>query len=90
MLHHLPGAARRACAREIRRVLRPGGRVLVVDFGPAPRGRRSLIGHLHRHGHLALRDIVALLGDAGLDVLESGAVGTRSLHYALAGRPAGQ
>lgn len=32
MLHHLARKAREQCAREIRRVLRPNGRVLVVDF----------------------------------------------------------
>ncbi len=87
MLHHLSRAARQACAREIRRVLRPGGRVLVVDFGPTPRGKRSLIGHFHRHGHVDLRDIVAMLNEAGLDVVQSGAVGVRNLHFALATVP---
>jgi ubiquinone/menaquinone biosynthesis C-methylase UbiE len=34
MLHHLPDQeARRQCIHEIRRVLRPGGRLLAVDFG---------------------------------------------------------
>jgi ubiquinone/menaquinone biosynthesis C-methylase UbiE len=89
MLHHLPRKARQACAREIRRVLRPGGRVLVVDFGPTPHGKRGLIGHFHRHGYVDLRDIVALLSDAGLGVVASGAVGVRNLHFALASaRPA--
>src|SRR5215216_4246893 len=32
MLHHLPPSAREQCAREVRRVLKPGGRVLAVDF----------------------------------------------------------
>ena len=32
MLHHLPKATRQECAREMRRVLKPGGRVLAVDF----------------------------------------------------------
>lgn len=87
MLHHLPRKARQECAREIRRVLKPGGRVLVVDFGTTPRGKKSLIGHFHRHGHVDLRDIVDVLNDAGLSVIESGAVGIRNLHFALATTP---
>lgn len=34
VLHHLPLAAKRAAIAEARRVLRPGGRLLVADFGP--------------------------------------------------------
>jgi ubiquinone/menaquinone biosynthesis C-methylase UbiE len=34
VLHHLPLAAKRAAIVEARRVLRPGGRLLVADFGP--------------------------------------------------------
>ena len=43
MLHHLPRKAREQCALEIRRVLKPGGRVLAVDFAaPAlPRKKAS-------------------------------------------------
>src|SRR5262245_39343833 len=32
MLHHLPPKVREECARETARVLKPGGRVLVIDF----------------------------------------------------------
>src|SRR5262245_19839099 len=33
MLHHLPGKVREDGVCEMRRILKPGGRVLVVDFG---------------------------------------------------------
>ena len=87
MLHHLPGPARRQCAREMRRVLAPGGRVLAVDFATPEKKRTGLLGHLHRHGHLALRDIAALLSEAGLTVVDSGAVGVSDLHFVLATMP---
>jgi ubiquinone/menaquinone biosynthesis C-methylase UbiE len=86
MLHHLPRPGRAQCAREMRRVLRPGGRVLAVDFAAAQ--EKGLLAHLHqRHGHVKLDDIVALLGAAGLVVKESGAVGYRNLQFVLATAP---
>lgn len=87
MLHHLPRTARQQCVREIRRVLRPGGRLLAVDFATPSRERRGLLGRMHRHGHVALRDIVELLSEAGLRVVESGPVGVRDLQFALATAP---
>jgi ubiquinone/menaquinone biosynthesis C-methylase UbiE len=83
MLHHLPRQARQQCAREIRRVLKPGGRALVVDFARSP-DRQSLLGHFHRHGHVDPRDLVSLLEDAGLRIGESGPVGVSSLQYVVA------
>jgi ubiquinone/menaquinone biosynthesis C-methylase UbiE len=87
MLHHLPRKTRRACAREMSRVLRLGGRVLAVDFGSPSHQRRSLIAHFHRHGHTKLDDIVAMLNAAGFNTMESGAVGINDLHFVLAVRP---
>jgi ubiquinone/menaquinone biosynthesis C-methylase UbiE len=84
MLHHLPREARQQCAREMRRVLKPGGCVLAVDFGGAAAGRKSLIEHFHRHGRVDVHDIVTLLSEAGLQVVESGAVGVRNLNFVLA------
>ena len=84
MLHHLPRPTREQCAREMRRVLKPGGRVLAVDFG-APAGRRKgIIGHLHRRGHVALDSVIELLNRSELTVVESGQVGFRDLHFAVA------
>jgi ubiquinone/menaquinone biosynthesis C-methylase UbiE len=83
MLHHLPRKARQQCAREIRRVLKPGGRALVVDFAQA-QDRRSFLAHFHRHGHVGPRDVASLLNDAGLLIVDSGAVGVSSLQYVLA------
>jgi ubiquinone/menaquinone biosynthesis C-methylase UbiE len=89
MIHHLNRRAREQCAGEIRRVLKPGGRLLVVDFGPPSRARRTLIGHFHRHGHTKLEDIIALLTAAGLQTIESGAVGIKDLHFVVAARRSG-
>ena len=61
MLHHLPRPIRQQCAREMRRVLKPGGRVLAVDFAMPARERKGLLARFHRHGYLAPRDIIELL-----------------------------
>jgi SAM-dependent methyltransferase len=80
MLHHLPQKARLQCAKEIRRVLKPDGRVLVVDFEGFSDQKRSILSHFHRpHGHVRAQDIVALLADAGLKTIEGGPVGIRDL-----------
>lgn len=84
MLHHLPRKAREQCALEIRRVLKPGGRVLVVDFALAAREKKGFFTHLHRHGHVSLREIIAVLSEAGLSIIESGAVGISDLQFVLA------
>jgi len=89
MLHHLPRKTREQCAREMRRVLTPGGRVLAVDFGEAEREKSSLFAHFHhRHGRVKVADIIAMLRGADLNIIESGAVGIRDLQFVLAMAPA--
>jgi len=84
MLHHLPRKAREQCVREMRRVLKPGGRVLAVDFAAAGREQPGLLARFHHHGHIDLDAITPLLGEVGFTVVESGAVGFRDLQFALA------
>jgi ubiquinone/menaquinone biosynthesis C-methylase UbiE len=86
MLHHLPRDARQACASEMRRVVKPGGRVFVADFGP-PSHQRGFIRHFHRHGYTRPEDLIALLTGVGLERIESGRVGPNSLHFVLARQP---
>ena len=81
MLHHLPRKTRRQCAGEIKRVLRSGGRALAVDFG---RGERGLLAHFHRHGHVDVRDMMALFEEAGLTPVRAGSVGMNNLNFVLA------
>jgi ubiquinone/menaquinone biosynthesis C-methylase UbiE len=87
MLHHLGRKARQQCAHEVRRVLKPGGRVLAVDFARPAEGKKGLLDHFHHHGYVSLHDLVALLSEAGLNIVDSGAVGVGDLHFVLAAAP---
>ena len=88
MLHHLGRSARRELAAELRRVVKPGGRALLVDFARPEAKRRGLAAHFrHRHGHVDLPEIVGLLEGAGFQAIESGLVGIKNLHFALATSP---
>jgi ubiquinone/menaquinone biosynthesis C-methylase UbiE len=87
MLHHLPRTAREQGVREMGRVLKPGGRLLAVDFaGASPKGKGPLV-HFHRHGHVQPRALVDLVSGTGLHVVESGALGMWDLHFVLAASP---
>ena len=88
MLHHLGRDPRRELAAQLRRVLKPGGRVLLVDFAKGgTKGRRFAAHFRHRHGYVDLPEILGLLEGAGFRLGESGPVGIKSLHFALATAP---
>jgi demethylmenaquinone methyltransferase/2-methoxy-6-polyprenyl-1,4-benzoquinol methylase/ArsR family transcriptional regulator len=66
VLHYLDDPSR--ALREAARTLRPGGRLLVVDF--APHGEESLrSGHAHRRLGFSQDEIAGFMADAGLDVI---------------------
>jgi ubiquinone/menaquinone biosynthesis C-methylase UbiE len=87
MLHHLPAKARAEAISEIARVLKPGGRVFVADFATPSSRQHGFLARLHRHGAVKFDQILTLLGDAGLQVIDSGAVGLRDMQFVLAVRP---
>ena len=88
-LHHLSRGARRQCIHEICRVLKPGGRLLPIDFGGPLSARRSWISHFHRHGKIDLSQMIPVFNGGGLHTIESGAINRSfglvdDLHYVLA------
>lgn len=84
MLHHLPRKAREECVGEMRRVLKPSGRLLVVEFGGAAPHGRGPLAHFHSHGQIKPRELLELVGDAGFSIVDSGAVGIWDLQFVLA------
>lgn len=80
MLHHLSKPVRAEFVREAERVLKPGGRLLLIDFGK-PERRSNWLPRLHRHGHIDMHAIAALLSECGFKVDDTGAVGTKNLNY---------
>jgi len=92
MLHHLPDKARRECLREVRRVLKPTGRFLAVDFGGPVSERRSWVAKFHRHGRIDLRRLTPMASEAGFEIVQSGSMEQEfglmtDLHFMLAAAP---
>jgi ubiquinone/menaquinone biosynthesis C-methylase UbiE len=81
--HHLPRPAREQCAREMRRVLKPGGRALVVDFAVSGGKKGYGMHHPHRHGHVKPDDIATIMRLAELEISDNGAVGFRYMQFVL-------
>jgi len=84
MLHHVARKSRPQMAREAARVLKPGGRLLLVDFAKPQSKKRSFWDSLHRHGFSKLDEFAAELEAQGFSVIETGPVGEKNLQYVLA------
>ncbi|MEV6303240.1 class I SAM-dependent methyltransferase [Actinoplanes sp. NPDC051861] len=83
MIHHLDPAETASAVAEIRRVLRPGGEVHILDIAGLPEGHRAGRKHPYLVGDLPGR-VLAALRDGGLtDVAENGRGHARFGDYVL-------
>jgi ubiquinone/menaquinone biosynthesis C-methylase UbiE len=84
MMHHLPDDLKGRGLTEIRRVLKPNGRLLVVDAKrPAGRlGRVALALLVHHQMRSGVQDLPPLMEAAGFTAVEAGETGFRSLGFA--------
>jgi ubiquinone/menaquinone biosynthesis C-methylase UbiE len=82
MLHHLPAPARKEAVAEMRRVLKPAGRLMVVELIQKPSLLSSLMparfARRHAHSH-AFVEAKSLMKDVGFSEIGSG-----SFHWRFA------
>ena len=83
MLHHLPDDLKQRGLAEMRRVLKPGGLCLVVDFEPPKSGFLRIVveNHMTPMAKVDVREYVPLLVKAGFTEVESGPTSSKLLSF---------
>lgn len=86
MMHHLPDDLKREGLAEVARVLKPGGRLLIVDM-KRPTGRPGrVLTALAMHGNMrsGIQDLPPMLHMAGFSGVDTGETGFRLLGFVRA------
>jgi ubiquinone/menaquinone biosynthesis C-methylase UbiE len=81
VMHMVPQCRRRLCLHEASRVLRRGGRLLLIDYAGAPEDRRHWTA---KHGLHRLFDLHSLrdpLSEEGFEEIDGGPLDWLSLHF---------
>lgn len=89
-MHHLPGELKSRALAEMLRVLKPGGRLLVIEFEPPKGGLRKFLFSILIGGMMQIdnRTLSPLLTAAGFVGLESGPSASGFAAYVKAHKPA--
>lgn len=86
MMHHLPDHLKQAGLAEIQRVLKPNGRVVIVDMkGSAARHlSHSPLAWLHHGVERGIEDVMERMKQTGFERVEGGSMALPMLGYATA------
>jgi ubiquinone/menaquinone biosynthesis C-methylase UbiE len=90
VMHHLPGELKQRGLAEMRRVLKPGGLCLIVDFEPP---KSPILLHLVEHllspvmAQINVREYLPLLVEAGFTEVETGSTSSKFLSFARGRSP---
>lgn len=81
VMHMIPDSRHRLCLSEASRVLRPGGRLLLIDYAGDPGHRRHWSARHGAHGRFDLHRLREPLSELGFDRIDGGALAWLSLHF---------
>jgi SAM-dependent methyltransferase len=81
VMHMLPENRLRRCLGDAHRILKPGGRLLLIDYAGETKDRRHWSARHGPHGRFDLRALRMPLTELGFRNVESGPLGWLDLHF---------
>lgn len=87
VLHMIATPEHPTCLAEARRVLKPGGRLVLIDYAGKLETRRHMSARHGPHGRFDLHELRDVVAEAGFEAIREGDLGWLSLSYLVAERP---